>query len=562
MKRFATLYAALDATTSTHVKLDALVAYFSAAAPEDAAWAAYFLAGGKPRQSVPTRLLADCARERAGLSEWLFEESYQAVGDLAETIAHVLPPATRESSLGLAQWIETRVLTLRGVEPDVLRARLVDYWDELNWNERFLLTKLIGGGFRVGVSRQLVVRALAAVAGVDHKRIAQRMVGWTDSRQAPDAARYLRLIAPDTDGEAAAPHESELGLPYPFFLAHPLQADPATLGPIGDWLVEWKWDGIRAQLVKRAGRVWIWSRGEDLLTERFPELVALGEVLPDGTVIDGEILAWEPGAEAPLPFARLQPRITRKTLTKRILADSPAALRAYDLLEAEGRDLRTVPLAERRAQLEALAEALPAPSADGGDAAAGGAVLRISPQVVAPDWPALAALREESRARGVEGLMLKERASSYGVGRTKASGTWWKWKTEPYAIDAVLLYAQRGHGRRASLYTDFTFAVWDEADGQRTLVPFAKAYSGLTDEEMRQVDAIVRRTTIEKFGPVRSVTPSLVFEIGFEGIQASPRHKSGIAVRFPRMLRWRTDKSIDDADTLEMLKGFLDEVPA
>ncbi|MBJ9662750.1 ATP-dependent DNA ligase [Burkholderia gladioli] len=558
MKRFAALYAALDATTSTQVKLEALVAYFSAAEPEDAAWASYFLAGGKPRQSVPTRLLAQCARDRAGLPDWLFEESYQAVGDLAETIAHVLPPATRASSLGLAQWIETRVLTLRGSEPEALRERLVGYWDELDWSERFLLTKLIGGGFRVGVSRQLVVRALAAVAGVDHKRIAQRMVGWTDSRQAPDAARYLRLIAAEPQGDAgavtAATHESDLGLPYPFFLAHPLQADPATLGPIGDWLVEWKWDGIRAQLVKRAGRVWIWSRGEDLLTERFPELAALGEALPDGTVVDGEILAWEPGADTPLPFARLQPRITRKSLSKRVLADSPAALRAYDLLEEGGRDLRTEPLVRRRARLEALAEALPAGEA--------GVVLRVSPLVEAADWPALAALREQSRARGVEGLMLKQRASMYGVGRTKAAGTWWKWKIDPYAIDAVLLYAQRGHGRRASLYTDFTFAVWDEVDGVRTLVPFAKAYSGLTDEEMRQVDAIVRRTTIEKFGPVRSVTPSLVFEIGFEGIQASPRHKSGIAVRFPRMLRWRTDKSIENADTLEMLKGFLDEAPA
>ncbi|SAK39048.1 ATP dependent DNA ligase [Caballeronia temeraria] len=551
MKRFATLYAALDATTSTNEKLEALIAYFSGAAPEDAAWASYFLAGGKPRQSVPTRLLTEFARERAGLPAWLFEESYQAVGDLAETIAHVLPPASGESSLGLAQWIEERVLTLRGIEPAELRERLLSYWDELNWSERFLLTKLIGGGFRVGVARQLVVRALAQVAGVDHKRIAQRMVGWTDSREKPSAARYLRLIAPATEGDDVdTPHESDIGLPFPFFLAHPLQTDPATLGSPDDWIVEWKWDGIRAQLVKRAGRVWVWSRGEDLVTERFPELAALGEALPDGTVIDGEILAWEPGADVPLPFARLQPRITRKSLTKKVLADSPAALLAYDLLEIDGRDLRMEPLHARRARLDALASSLQVD------------VLRVSPVVTASGWHALAQLRDESRARGVEGLMLKERASMYGVGRTKASGTWWKWKIDPYAIDAVLLYAQRGHGRRASLYTDFTFAVWDEAGGTRTLVPFAKAYSGLTDEEMRRVDAIVRKTTIEKFGPVRSVTPTLVFEIGFEGIQASPRHKSGIAVRFPRMLRWRTDKAIEDADTLDMLKGFLNEAAA
>ena len=552
MKRFAALYTALDGTTSTNEKLEALIAYFSAAEPEDAAWASYFLSGGKPRQSVPTRLLTEFARERAGLPEWLFEESYQAVGDLAETIAHILPPAQRTSELGLAQWIEERVLTLRGLDPGELRTRLLGYWDELDWSERFLLTKLIGGGFRVGVARQLVVRALAEVAGVDHKRIAQRMVGWTDSRQAPGAARYLRLIAPEStdDDNAATPHESDLGLPYPFFLAHPLQADPATLGTPSEWVIEWKWDGIRAQLVKRGGRVWLWSRGEDLITDRFPELASLGAALADGTVIDGEILAWEPGGDAPLPFARLQPRITRKTLSKKVLADSPATFLAYDLLEVNGRDLRVTPLIERRAQLDALAAAL-------GETLAVD-LLRVSPMVEAPDWETLAALRDESRGRGVEGLMLKGRESLYGVGRTNASGTWWKWKIDPYAIDAVLLYAQRGHGRRASLYTDFTFAVWDEADGVRTLVPFAKAYSGLTDEEMRKVDAVVRKTTIEKFGPVRSVTPTLVFEIGFEGIQASPRHKSGIAVRFPRMLRWRTDKHIDDADTLGMLKGFLE----
>jgi DNA ligase 1 len=552
MKRFAALYTALDATTSTNEKLEALIAYFSAAETEDAAWASYFLAGGKPRQSVPTRLLSELARERAGLPEWLFEESYQAVGDLAETIAHILPPPQRTSELGLAQWIEQRVLTLRGIDPAELRARLLGYWDELDWGERFLLTKLIGGGFRVGVARQLVVRALAEVAGVDHKRIAQRMVGWTDSRQAPSAARYARLIAPENanEGDEQAPHESDIGLPYPFFLAHPLQADPATLGDPADWVIEWKWDGIRAQLVKRGGRVWLWSRGEDLITERFPELASLGAALGDGTVIDGEILAWEPGGDAPLPFARLQPRITRKTLSKKVLADSPATFLAYDLLEADGRDLRTTPLDQRRARLDDLAVLLGRTLAVD--------LLRVSPEVRADDWETLAELRDESRERGVEGLMLKGRDSSYGVGRTKASGTWWKWKIEPYAVDAVLVYAQRGHGRRASLYTDFTFAVWDEADGVRTLVPFAKAYSGLTDDEMREVDAIVRKTTIEKFGPVRSVTPTLVFEIGFEGIQASPRHKSGIAVRFPRMLRWRTDKRIDDADTLGMLKGFLE----
>ncbi|WP_199540407.1 ATP-dependent DNA ligase [Paraburkholderia kururiensis] len=574
MRRFAALYAALDATTSTRDKLDALIAYFRAVPPEDAAWASYFLAGGKPRQSVPTRLLVEIARERAGLPEWLFDESYEAVGDLAETIAHILPPAARTTELGLAQWIEDRLLLLRGAAPETLRERLTAWWDELDWGGRFLLIKLIGGGFRVGVARQLVVRALADVAGVDHKLVAQRMVGWTDSRQTPDATRYLRLVAPAwqesaRDGDAQTEqqplradlatqvHAGDAGLPYPFFLVHPLQDEPSSLGARSDWLVEWKWDGIRAQLVKRAGCVWLWSRGEDLITDRFPEIEALGRALPDGYVIDGEILAWGPGAAVPLPFAQLQPRITRKTLTKKVLADYPATFVAYDLLEAQGEDLRTTPLEVRRARLEKLGS----PGMPGEPALEVAAPpLRLSPLVTAaeaPNWAALAALREESRARGVEGLMLKGRESLYGVGRTKTAGAWWKWKIDPYAVDAVLLYAQPGHGRRASLYTDFTFAVWDEAGGVRTLVPFAKAYSGLTDAEMREVDAIVRKTTVEKFGPVRSLRPTLVFEIGFEGIQASGRHKSGVAVRFPRMLRWRTDKSIEDADTLATLKGFI-----
>ena len=554
MKRFAALYTALDATTSTHDKLEALVSYFTVAAPEDAAWASYFLAGGKPRQSVPTRLLSEIACEHAGLPAWLFEESYHAVGDLAETIAHILPPARRTSELGLTQWIEQRVLTMRGATPDELRVRLTGYWDELDWSGRFLLTKLIGGGFRVGVARQLVVRALAQVAGVDHKRIAQRMVGWTDSQQKPDAARYLRLIAPQTDSdETVQAHDSDVGLPYPFFLAHPLQADPATLGDPAHWQIEWKWDGIRAQLVKRAGRVWLWSRGEDLITERFPEIAGRGAALPDGFVLDGEILAWEPGASAPLPFARLQPRIARKTLTRKILADSPATLLAYDLLEAHGRDLRSTPLSERRAQLETLAASL--------DGTLARDLLRVSPRVVAPDWPTLARLRDESRARGVEGPMLKERESMYGVGRTKASGKWWKWKIDAMSVDAVLIYAQRGHGRRASLYSDYTFAVWSgpPENPDRVLVPFAKAYSGLTDAEMAQVDAIIRKTTRESFGPVRSVEPTLLFELGFEGISRSSRHKSGIAVRFPRMLRWRQDKPVAEADTLQTLAALLPE---
>ncbi|WP_448680809.1 ATP-dependent DNA ligase [Pseudomonas nicosulfuronedens] len=551
MKAFAELYARLDATTSSNAKLAALQDYFAAAPPQDAAWAVYFLAGGRPRQVVPTRLLRELATRLWGLPEWLFEESYQAVGDLAETISLLLPESAQVSAEGLDWWLE-QLLPLRGLPPEELAERLQALWARLDRQSLMVSIKLLTGAFRVGVSKLLVTRALAALAGVDAKRVAQRMVGYTDLSHRPTAQRYLALIAPESGEE----HAQRGGQPYPFFLAHPLQEPverfEALLGSAQDWLVEWKWDGIRAQLVKRDGRAWLWSRGEELITERLPELHELADALPDGTVLDGELVVWkEPaaGSDAQFgiqPFALLQQRIGRKTLSRKLLEDVPAALLAYDLLEWRGEDWRNRRQDERRARLELLV------------AEAADSHLRLSPQLSGADWPDLARQREASRQLGVEGMMLKRRDSLYGVGRTRDLGLWWKWKIDPFSVDAVLIYAQRGHGRRASLYSDYTFAVWDDsAPGERVLVPFAKAYSGLTDEEMRKVDAIIRKTTVEKFGPVRSVTPTLVFELGFEGISLSKRHKSGVAVRFPRMLRWRTDKSVEEADTLATLQGLL-----
>ncbi len=565
MQRFARLYAELDASTATTDKVAALRRYFSEAAAADAAWAAYFLAGGKSRQVVPTALLRTLACEVAGIADWLFEECYQAVGDLAETIALVLPQTEATSPLGLAEWVEQRLLPLRGLPPEEQARRVAGYWQELDAAGRFLLVKLIGGAFRVGVSKLLVQRALAEQAGLDAKLVAQRMMGYTDIGTPPTPERYLRLLSAE-----AVPH-ADAGQPYPFFLAHAL-AHPAgqlaeALGAPADWLVEWKYDGIRAQIVKRAGQVWIWSRGEELVTERFPEIVAHAQSLPDGTVLDGEILVWK--ADRPAPFALLQQRIGRKTLTKKVLAEAPVRFIAYDLLEWQGEDRRTRPQHERRATLaQALAD----------HRAVDGEGFMLSPLAERDDWAGLAALREESRERGVEGFMLKHRDAAYGTGRTKAEGTWWKWKIEPYSVDAVLVYAQRGHGRRASVYTDYTFAVWsrtprDAAEAQAVveaierreppaaeglqLVAFAKAYSGLTDEEFARIDRVIRATTLEKFGPVRSVKPTLVFELGFEGINRSGRHKSGIAVRFPRMLRIRDDKPLHEADTLQVLEALL-----
>lgn len=567
MKAFATLYSRLDATTSSNAKLAAMRDYFREADPADAAWAVYFLAGGRPRQLVPTRVLRETAMQASGLPEWLFEESYQAVGDMAETISLLMPEAEHSSEDGLAVWMQDKLLPLRGLPPEELAERLPALWAQLDRLSLMVCIKLITGAFRVGVSKLLVTRALASLVDLDPKRVAQRLVGYTDLSHRPSAEGYRALIAEESEHE----HAQRGGQPYPFFLAHPLQA-PAEefdtlLGAPGNWFIEWKWDGIRAQLVKRDGQIWVWSRGEELVSERFPELCELARCLPDGTVIDGEILVWKHAPETPAgelfdaastgepsagafgvqPFALLQQRIGRKNLTAKVLQEAPVSVLAYDLLEWQGDDWRQLEHRERREQLEAVVEQCPSPQ------------LMLSPLVSGTDWQDLARQREASRALGVEGMMIKARAAQYGVGRTKDVGVWWKWKIDPYSVDAVLIYAQRGHGRRASLYTDYTFAVWDgePGDPERKLVPFAKAYSGLTDEEMRKVDAIVRKTTVEKFGPVRSVTPTLVFELGFEGIAASSRHKSGIAVRFPRMLRWRLDKPVDEADTLETLKELL-----
>ena len=569
MKRFAALYAELDASTSTLAKVAALRRYVAEADAADAAWATYFLAGGRPRRVLPTATLRALACEAAGIDDWLFEACYQAVGDLAETIALVLPAkASRDDALGLAAWVEQRLLPLRGLDAAAQAAAVRAAWDGLDAAGRFLFVKLVGGGFRVGVSKLLVQRALAEHAGIDPPLVAQRMMGYTDIDRAPDAAAYLALVAPPQAGAAR-----EAGQPYPFFLAHAVEVGverfDERFGPPSDWVAEWKYDGIRAQLVRRGDGVWLWSRGEELVTERFPEVEAAARALPPGTVLDGELLVWPGGDARPAGFQRLQQRLGRKTVGRKLLAEQPVRFVAYDLLEADGIDRRGEPQHERRARLEAAVQ---------------GSGLALSPRLEGACWADLAALRDRAREEGVEGLMLKNRDARYGSGRTKTGGAWWKWKLDPMSVDGVLVYAQAGHGRRASVYTDYSFAVWnraprDAAEAQAVveaiaarrpppapseaepqplqLVAFAKAYSGLSDEEFRQVDRVIRASTVEKFGPVRSVRPSLVFELGFEGIARSPRHKSGIAVRFPRMLRLRPDKPLHEADTLQQLESLL-----
>ena len=527
MKAFARLFSEIDSTTRTSEKVDAMSRYFTAADPADAAWAVYFLSGGRPKRLVPVRRLATWAMEESRVPDWLFEESYHAVGDLAETIALLLPEGAESSDTPLHVWVEQKLLPIGG-SPDTEQQRIVlDAWRSLGGVERFVWNKLITGSFRVGVSQSLLVRALSHASAVPESTISHRMTGdWK-----PTADSYLSLVAEGTE----APPVSN---PYPFYLAYPLESELEELGSVEDWQAEWKWDGIRSQLIRRAGASYLWSRGDELITERFPEVIAASEWLPDGTVIDGEILPWRDGK--PLPFAQLQRRIGRKNLSAKIRAEVPIVILAYDLLELGGEDLREEPLSLRRERLAALVESSNAESR-----------ILLSPVVEASSWEDIRAARNRARALGSEGLMLKRLDASYGVGRRK--GGWWKWKLEPYTVDAVMIYAQPGHGRRALLHTDYTFAVRDGDE----LIPFAKAYSGLTDAEIRELDAWIRRNTVEKFGPVRSVKPEQVFELGFEGIQASPRHKSGIAVRFPRILRWRKDKPAGEADTIDTLRTLL-----
>ena len=544
MKAFARLYSDLDATTSTNRKVAAMAEYFASAAPADAAWAVYFLAGGRPKRLIPVRRLAAWAMEEAQVPEWLFEESYHAVGDLAETIALVLPEQVRPhddspaDERPLHEWVERRILPLAGMSEPEQRDTVLAAWRELSGMERYIWNKLITGAFRVGVSEQLVVRALSRASGVEEGVIAHRLGG----RWLPTPVGFAALVATD----AADADESR---PYPFYLAYALEDELPALGEPHEWQAEWKWDGIRAQVIRRGGRTYIWSRGGELVTDRFPEIAAAAERLPDGTALDGEIMPWSNG-EA-LPFAQLQRRIGRKKLGAKILAEVPVVLVTYDLLELAGRDLREAPLLERRRLLEQLLADVNA-QASLTDVTAGATPIFIpSPLVPVGTWDDAVAAQAASRERRAEGLMLKRRDSAYGVGRRK--GSWWKWKVQPFSVDAVMIYAQPGHGRRALLHTDYTFAV---RDGD-ALVPFAKAYSGLTDAEIRTLDAWIRRHTLEKFGPVRHVEPVQVFELAFEGIQRSPRHKSGVAVRFPRIARWRTDKPVSEIDTIDTLRALI-----
>jgi DNA ligase-1 len=533
---FSSLVNILGTSTKNTEKLNALQQYFSTASDKDKVWVIAIFSGRRPKRIVNSTTLQQWCIELIDLPLWLFEESYHTVGDLAETIALLLPPpTTRRTTKGelytLSYYLEQFVV-LEKQEESIKKDFIISTWMQLNQEERFVFNKLITGGFRIGVSQKMMVNALAKTTQIEASTLAHLISGNWD----PSTIRFNDLMSQDTAGK-------DDSKPYPFYLAYALEDEPQSLGDITDWQAEWKWDGIRGQIIKRNGELYVWSRGEELMTDKFPEYQILKTVLPDGMVIDGEILPTQ--HLKPLPFSLLQTRIGRKTITKKQLQEAPISFFAYDLLEYNTIDIRTKPLEERRQMLENMIHQLLTNQPHLAN------IIQLSPTIQASGWDELIALRQGSRDMGSEGLMLKRKSSPYQVGRKV--GDWWKWKIEPMVIDAVLIYAQKGHGRRSNLYTDYTFAV---KEGDK-LVTFTKAYSGLTDKEFNEVDAFVKANSLEKFGPVRTVKPALVFEIAFEGIAASARHKSGVALRFPRMNRWRKDKKADEINTLDDLKNML-----
>ncbi|MEP2686978.1 ATP-dependent DNA ligase [Maribacter dokdonensis] len=551
MRNFAQLIKTLDSTNKTTVKVQALTDYFLKADDADKVWTIAILSHRRPPRPVNTTLLRTWASELANIPLWLFEESYHIVGDLAETIALVIPAADQSSDKSLTDFLQ-EMIALKKKTDEEKRAYLYENWSVLNYYERFVFTKLITGGFRIGVSQKLMTRALAKATQIDEYILAYKLMGNWD----PNKITFQQLVLEENESDY-------LSKPYPFYLAYAIEGEVSALGDIQEWSAEHKWDGIRSQVILRNNELFVWSRGEELVTDKYPEFEKFIGVIPNGTVIDGEILPFPKGGIG--TFNDLQTRIGRKNVTAALLKKVPVILKAYDILEWEGEDIRQLPFVERREILEHLFKNVTEHSrSDDIEQSQSGVTersrsdvpLHLSKTMYFNSWEEMAEERDRSREMHSEGLMLKKKDSPYLVGRKK--GDWWKWKVDPLTIDAVLTYAMRGHGRRSNLFTDYTFALWkDNEEGEKELVTFAKAYSGLTDAEFRKLDAWIKKNTLERFGPVRSVTPHHVFEIAFEGIALSKRHKSGVATRFPRMLRWRKDKNIHEANTLDDLKGLI-----
>lgn len=527
MRKFIALFDDIDQTQSTNEKVLHIKSYFASCGDEDGAWALFFLCGHRLKRFISSRMLLLWSRELIDLPVWLIDECYASVGDTAETISLLLPRKEEiKNEFSLSEWMEIIIKPLQELKPEEKQEKILSFWKESSSKEIFIMNKILTGSFRMGVSSLLTIKALAQALNVSREILSQRLMGnWQ-----PTGEFFKSLKSFEASNKYLNP--------YPFYLAYPFVGDLQSLGPPSDWFIEWKWDGIRAQAVIREEGIALWSRGNELISDQFPELIETFKAIPSGTVLDGEVLAHI--NDRPLPFSELQKRLGRKNVSKVMIEKVPIVFMVYDILEYAHVDLRNKPLNERRTLLESLS--------------INSFRIILSPQLLNSEWSEILDLRLQSRENGTEGLMLKKIASRYGTGRQK--GYWWKYKVDPLTIDAVLMYAQAGTGKRANLFTDYTFGVWKENE----LIPIAKAYSGLNQDEIHELDQWIRKNTEEKFGPVRKVKAFHAFEIGFEGIQVSKRHKSEVALRFPRILRWRKDKPIQECDTLESIKkNFLNE---
>lgn len=528
MKTLSKLYFNLDATNSTLEKQRILVEFFKAHAKEDTLWLVGLFTHRRSPRIVNTRVLRQWASDVSSTPLWLLEESYHIVGDLAETLALLVSKGKKSSlpNTSLAHWMQTYQSLQKASELEI-KNFVLSMWQQMDYKESFVFHKIITGGMRVGVSDKLMSKALAKFLEKDENEITYRLTGnWK-----PWNTTFERLFILK-DKEAA------LSKPYPFYLAYPVDDDIEKLGAEINWTAEYKWDGIRGQLILRNQNTYLWSRGEEEILNSFPEFKDYAQFNTHDIVLDGELLAYK---DHPLPFNQLQKRLGRKNPGKKICKNIPVFFMVYDVFEYQREDIRHLSLSKRKNIIKQWHQlnALSMPN------------ILLSPELPFSHWKELKTLQSNARENHAEGLMLKKQGSAYLTGRKK--GEWWKWKVEPLHFDGVLTYAMRGHGRRANLYTDFTFAVWKNNE----LITVCKAYSGLTDEELKEVDRFVKKNTLEKYGPVRKVKPELVFEIAFEGIAESNRHKSGLAMRFPRIARFRKDKTIEEADQIENLRNLL-----
>ena len=556
-RSFGNLINNLEQCNSTKKKINLISVFIKDIDPRDGSWILLLLMSSRQKRVITGRRLKDILQASFRMPSWLIDDCFAQVGDSAETISLLWPQLKSEltdaniecsevynklfnepkESKPLHWWMETLLPAIKDATETTQNRLILKLWSDIADQDHYLTNKLITGGFRNGVSKGLVVKSIAKAYKLDESTVLERLMKPIEINN----IWFQELTHP------VSINRTDRGaIPYPFYLASPVEIEKIKETPPADWRLEYKWDGIRGQLIKRDTGAYLWSRGEELVNHVFPEIIEMAENLPDGTVLDGEILCWQKDVRKPMAFASLQRRLGRKTVNKKLLKECPTVFLAYDILEHKSIDIRAYNLRDRLKLLESVQLNYNHPC------------LVIDNEKEFAEWEELIQLRDRARLEGAEGLMIKKISSHYLSGRKR--GYWWKYKHDPMTLDAVLIYAQAGTGKRANLFTDYTFALWDNSNKNskdRKLVTFAKAYSGLNNSELMELDKWIRTHTIERYGPTRVVEQKQIFEIAFEGVMESKRHKCGLAVRFPRIHRWRIDKPVMEADCIEQAQALL-----